>query len=41
MNKGGKKERTKPGNNLLTIQNKLILTKGEEGYGMGEIGEED
>jgi len=32
-------KRDKPKNRLLTIQNYLIVTKGEVSRGMGEIGE--
>ena len=40
MNKEKKKE-DKPKNRLLTIENKLMVTRGEVGGGMGEIGEGD
>ena len=38
---GKKSERDKPRNRLLTIENKLMDTRGEVGGGMGEIGEGD
>lgn len=36
----GKKE-GQPGNRLLAIEKKLILTRGEVGEGMGEIDDMD
>ena len=41
MSKGEKRERDKPRNRLLTIENKLMVTRGEVGGGMGEIGDGD
>ena len=35
----GKKERDKSRNRLLTIKTKQMVTRGEVGKGMGEIGE--
>ena len=40
MNKGEKKG-DKPRNRLLTIENKLMVTREEVGGGMGEIGDGD
>ena len=38
--KGGKKrERGKPRKRLLTTENDLMVTRGEAGGGMGEIGD--
>ena len=34
-----KEKRDKPKNSLLTIENKVIGTRGELGGGMGEMGE--
>ena len=37
-----KKKRDKPRSRLFTIENKLIVTRGEEGWGvMGETGDRD
>ena len=36
MNIGGKEERGKPRNRLLTIENKLMITRGEVGGRMGK-----
>ena len=35
------RERGKPTNRLLTIENKLMFTRREVGGAMGEIGDED
>ena len=40
-NEQREKERGKPRNRLLTIENKLMVTRGEVGGGMGEIGDGD
>ena len=37
LNKGGKRD--KPKNGLLTIGNKLMVTRGEVGGGINEVGE--
>jgi len=37
----GKKKRSKPRNRLLTVENKLIVARGEVGGWMGEIDEGD
>ena len=37
----GKKERDKPRNRLLTIEDKQMISRGEVGRGMDEIGEGD
>ena len=45
MNKGRERwkdregERDKPSNRLLIIEKNLMITRGEKGEGMGEIGE--
>ena len=39
--KNKKRERDKPRNRLLTIENKLMVTRGEEGGEIGEIGDGD
>ena len=36
-----KRERDKPRNRLLTIENKLMVTRGEVGRGMGVTGDGD
>ena len=36
-----KKKREKPKNRPLTIENKLMVTRGEVGGGMGEISDGD
>ena len=36
-----KRERGKPRNRLFAIENKLMVTRGEVGRGMGEIGDGD
>ena len=36
-----KKERDKPRNILLTLKNKLVVTRGEVGGGMVDIGDGD
>ena len=36
-----KRERDKPRNGLLTIENKPMVTRGDVGEGMGEIGDGD
>ena len=33
------KKRDKPRNRILTIENKLMFTRREVGWGMGEIGD--
>ena len=35
LNRKKKRERDKPRNRLLTIQNKLMVTRGEVGWGNG------
>lgn len=40
MNVGGKKT-GKPRNRLLTVKNKLMVTRGEVGGGLGEINDRD
>ena len=35
------RERDKPRNRLLTIENTLLVTRGEVGKGVGEIGDGD
>ena len=37
----GKREREKPRNRFLTIENILMVTREEVDGGMGEIGDED
>ena len=39
MNK--EKKREEPKNRLLTIENKLVVARGEVSGGMGEIGKDD
>ena len=39
--RGGKEKRGKPRNRLLTIENKLLVTRKEVGGGMCEIGDGD
>ena len=41
INEQKEKERDKPRNILLTIENKLMVTRGEVGGQMGEIGDGD
>lgn len=41
MNKGKKRESEKPRNRFLTLESKLMVIRGEEGGGMGDIGEGD
>ena len=36
-----KKKRDKPGNRLLTTENKLVVTRGEAGGGTGAVGDGD
>ena len=36
-----KKKKPKQKNRFLNIENKLVVTRGEVGGGMGEIGKED
>jgi len=37
----GKKERDKPRNRLLIVENKIKVTRGDVGRRMGEIGDGD
>ena len=39
--KGREREGDKPRNRLLTIDNKLVVTRGKVGGKMGEIGDGD
>ena len=41
MSKGKKRERDKPRNRLVTVENTLMFTRGEVGGGMGKIGKGD
>ena len=41
MSKGKKRERGKPRNRLLTIENKLMVTRREAVLGEGETGDGD
>lgn len=40
MNEQRMKKRDETKNRLLTVENKLMLTKGEVGGAMGEMGDE-
>ena len=37
----GGKERDEPRNRFLTLENKVMVTKAEDGGGMGEMGDGD
>ena len=41
MSKEKKRETDKPRNSLLTIENKLMVARGEMGGGMAEIGDRE